>query len=102
MRSNDPELRARAVLALGRYPEHAEEKLPIIIESLDDPIANVRNHAARAICCLGQFADPDRNIFDADTSAMLITAFDRIESDRLIDVDTDWLGRIRGWLRRNE
>ena len=97
---NDADLRARAVLALGRYPEHAGEKLPSIVKSLDDPIANVRNHAARAICSLGQSAHHDQSIYDSDTFAILTTALERIASDPTIDVDTEWLGRIRGWLRR--
>ena len=95
---NDPELRARAVLALGRYPEHAKEKLPAIVESLDDPIANVRNHAAHAICSLGQSAHPDPSVCDVDTFVMLTTALNRITSEPSIDVDIEWLGRIREWL----
>lgn len=99
-RGYDPEVRARAILALGRYHEDAARKLPEIVESLDDPVANVRNHAARAICSLGQSAHPDPSVYDADTFAMLVKALDRIASDPSIDVDTEWLKRIQGWIRR--
>lgn len=100
-RGHDAELRARAALALGRYHENAELKLPEIIKSLDDPVANVRKHAAHGICSLGQSAHPEPNIYDTDTFALLLGALDRIAHDPSIDVDVEWLDRIRGWLGPN-
>lgn len=98
-RCNDPELRARAVLALGRYPEHAEKKLPAIVESLDDSIANVRNHAARAICSLGQSTRPDPCVYDADTCAMLITGLNRIVATRrLMLIANGWGAFVDGYV----
>lgn len=98
-RGHDAQLRARAVLALGRYHENTDLKLPEIIRSLNDPVANVRNHAASAVCSLGQSAHPDPSVYDSDTLAILLSALDRIANDSTIDVDAEWLGRIRGWLR---
>jgi hypothetical protein len=86
-------------LALGRYHENAELKLPATIKSLDDPDPNVRKHAARAICSLGQSAHPDPSVFDAETFGSLLGALDRIAYDASIDVDAEWLRRICGWLR---
>ena len=98
-RGHDAELRGRAVLALGRYPGDAAMKLPVIIESLDDPEAEVRRLAALAICSLGQSAHPDRSVYDDDTFSMLLDSIDRIADDDTVEVDAEWFGRIRGWLR---
>jgi len=98
---DDAELRGRAVLALGRYPQDAAIKLPVIVKSFDDPDTNVRRSAAHAICSLGQSAHPDRNVYDAGTFSTLVAAIDRIAGDNSIDVDAEWFGRIRGWLRPN-
>ncbi|MDX1929432.1 MAG: HEAT repeat domain-containing protein [Pirellulaceae bacterium] len=100
-RSDDAQLRARAVLALGRYHENAALKLPEIIKSLDDADSSVRKHAAHAVCSLGQSAHPDSSVYDADTLALLLGALDRIGADSTIDVDEEWFGRICGWLRPN-
>lgn len=100
-RSHDPELRARSALALGRYYVDAAHKLPAIVELLDDSVTNVRNHAALAICYLGQSAHPDPTIYDPDTFAMLVRALDHIADDPAIDVDTEWLKRVHGRVRPN-
>jgi len=98
-RDSDAELRGRAVLALGRYSHNASMKLPVIVESFDDADPNVRRDAAHAICSLGQSAHPDRNVYDDDTLSMIRAAIDRIANDDSIDVDAEWFGRIREWLR---
>jgi len=97
-RGDDAHLRARAVLALGQYHEDAEVKLPQIVRSLDDTDANVRNHAARAVCALGQSAHPDPSVYDNDTFSLLLNALNRITNDSTIEVDEEWLGRICRWL----
>ena len=97
-RADDAQLRARAVLTLGRYHENAALKLPQIIKSLDDADPTVRKHAAHAVCSLGQFAHPDRSVYDTDTFALLLGALDRIADDSTIDVDAEWFDRICGWL----
>ncbi|WP_158231094.1 HEAT repeat domain-containing protein [Rhodopirellula bahusiensis] len=96
---DDAELRGRAVLALGRYPQDAAIKLPAIVKSLDDPDPNVRRQAAHAICSLGQDAHPDRDGYDAGTFSTLVAAIDRIADGDSIDVDAEWFGRVHGWLR---
>ena len=93
--ASNPELRGRAVLALGRYSAHAAMKLPTIVATFDDPDHNVRRHAAHAICSLGQ----SLNVYDDDTLATICAAIDRIADDDSIDVDAEWFGRVRGWLR---
>ncbi|MGZ0167358.1 MAG: HEAT repeat domain-containing protein [Planctomycetales bacterium] len=98
-RDSDTDLRGRAVLALGRYSHHADMKLPAIVAAFDDADPNVRRHAAHAICSLGQSAHPDRNVYEDETFSTIISAIDRIASDDAIDVDAEWFGRIRGWLR---
>lgn len=96
-RDHDAQLRAKAVLALGAYHKNAAVKLPAIISALDDPVANVRNHAARAVCGLAQDAHPDSSVYDPDTFAVLLIALDRISDDASIEVDAEWLDRLRRW-----
>ena len=95
----DAELRGEAVLALGRFSEHAAMKLPVIIKSLDDSAPRVRRRAARAVFGHGESAHRDRSNYDEETFSMLVAAIDRIAQDQNIDVDAERLDRVRTWLR---
>ncbi len=95
----DLQLQLRAILALGRYPEHIASKLPTILNALDADDPEVRNCAARAICSLAQSAHPNATIHDDVSHATLVDTVERIIADPSIDIEPDWPQRILGWLR---
>lgn len=98
----DPVLRTKATVALGCYPQHAALKLPTIIDALNDRVRDVRNHAARALCSLGQAAHQDPCAYDSETLAALTASLHRLLNSSAIDVDGEWLQRILGWLQTKE
>lgn len=97
--ADDSQLQSRAILALGRYPEHIKAKLPTIVNALDADDRDVRNCAARAICSLAQSAHPDTTIYDEASVATLVDTIERIVGDSSIEVEPDWPQRILGWLK---
>ena len=99
---DDAEMRGRAILALGRYAEDLEQRLPTVLDSLDDPDGSVRSCAARAICSLGQQVHGKTEAYSTTTIKSLVDALEKISSGAAIEIETDWPQRVLGWLKSSE
>lgn len=66
--NSKPQIRCRAVMALGMIGKAAEPAVPVLVKMLDDPDNNTRSKAADALGCIGE--QPDAVI------PALIKAFD--------------------------
>jgi HEAT repeat protein len=99
-KSPNSQLRAQAVLALGRYPEHITSKLPTVLASLDDFDRHVRNCAALAVCSLAQGTHRNAVVDATIASPTLVHALERIASDPSFEVERQWPQRLLGWLSR--
>lgn len=95
----DGELRGKAVLALGRYAEDLELRLPTVLDLLDDSDGHVRSCAARAVCSLGQHIHGKTESYSRAAVNSLIDALERISSDSAIQIESDWPQRVLGWIK---
>jgi HEAT repeat protein len=93
------ELRRRALVALGRYPDHVSSRLPPILLAMNEPDASIRGAAACAVCSLLQNLHRRVDMSSEEAAAVpaLRQGLDRIAADGEIDIDRLWVARLIGW-----